>query len=63
MLLSVPLTVTIKILLERSTTWGWVAILLDAGENAHGAAQGDPSRPGSAAGDNPPALDPLSPGA
>lgn len=34
MLLSVPLTVTIKILLERSTTWGWVAILLDSGEVA-----------------------------
>ncbi len=63
MLLSVPLTVTIKILLERSTTWGWVAILLDAGENTHTAAQGDPSQPDSAAGDNPPALDPLSPGA
>jgi AI-2 transport protein TqsA len=35
MLLSVPLTVTIKILLERSATWGWVAILLDSGEQAH----------------------------
>ncbi len=34
MLLSVPLTVTIKILLERSATWGWVAILLDSGESA-----------------------------
>lgn len=33
MLLSVPLTVTIKILLEHSATWGWVAILLDSGEN------------------------------
>ncbi len=63
MLLSVPLTVTIKILLERSTTWGWVAILLDSGENAHAAAQGDPSRPASAADEKPSALDPLSPGA
>lgn len=36
MLLSVPLTVTIKILLERSASWGWVAILLDSGESAHG---------------------------
>jgi hypothetical protein len=33
MLLSVPLTVTIKILLERSAAWGWVAILLDSGES------------------------------
>lgn len=32
MLLSVPLTVTIKILLERSATWGWVATLLDSGD-------------------------------
>ena len=37
MLLSVPLTVTIKILLERSADWGWVAILLDSGENAPAA--------------------------
>lgn len=34
MLLSVPLTVTIKILLEHSATWGWVAILLDSGANS-----------------------------
>lgn len=37
MLLSVPLTVTIKILLERSAAWGWVAILLDSGEGLPGA--------------------------
>ncbi len=33
MLLSVPLTVSIKILLERSASWGWVAVLLDTGES------------------------------
>ena len=39
MLLSVPLTVTIKILLERSAVWGWVAILLDSGENLPAVTQ------------------------
>lgn len=43
MLLSVPLTVTIKILLERSASWGWVAILLDSGESAPAADSPDPS--------------------
>ncbi len=31
MFLSVPLTATVKILLERSDSWRWVATLLDAG--------------------------------
>ena len=42
MLLSVPLTVTIKILLERSTAWGWVAILLDSGEQTATATDETP---------------------
>lgn len=37
MLLSVPLTVTIKIVLERSNTWGWVTILLDSAGHARAA--------------------------
>ena len=36
MLLSVPLTGTIKILLERSEAFGWVAILLDSSKPRHG---------------------------
>lgn len=32
MFLSVPLTATVKILLERSDSWRWVAALLDAGQ-------------------------------
>ncbi|MEO7793361.1 MAG: AI-2E family transporter [Thermoanaerobaculia bacterium] len=47
MLLSVPLTVTIKILLERSATWGWVAILLDSGEHARAATPVASATPGS----------------
>ena len=45
MLLSVPLTVTIKILLERSASWGWVAILLDSGENVRAGPVVDPVPP------------------
>ena len=48
MLLSVPLTVTIKILLERSATWGWVAILLDSGEHGGVAASGSAMNPAAA---------------
>ncbi|MEO8276289.1 MAG: AI-2E family transporter [Thermoanaerobaculia bacterium] len=47
MLLSVPLTVTTKILLERSATWGWVAMLLDSGEeNEPGSDEKPAATPG-----------------
>jgi predicted PurR-regulated permease PerM len=62
MLLSVPLTVTCKILLERSDSWGWVAILLDSGEAGLVPAEGDPSPPAAEA-DERAAVDALSPGA
>lgn len=56
MLLSVPLTVTIKILLERSAAWGWVAILLDSGEHAQ-APQVEPEDAALAATVESPALE------
>lgn len=62
MLLSVPLTVTIKILLERSVSWGWVAILLDSGESATAAGSAAASLAASPE-NRPAALDELSPGA
>lgn len=67
MLLSVPLTVTIKILLERSASWGWVAMLLDSGENGRAApsasAQGDPVELLLPPERQPAVLDEISPGA
>ena len=61
MLLSVPLTVTIKILLERSAVWGWVAILLDSGENlpavTQRAIEDDPEELPGPAGLDAPSLD------
>ncbi len=64
MLLSVPLTVTVKILLERSVSWGWVAILLDSGESAPMPAAGSAAAsPASDPGNRPATLDELSPGA
>jgi predicted PurR-regulated permease PerM len=64
MLLSVPLTVTIKILLERSATWGWVAILLDSGDHPRAvSAQGDPLGAPSGPDDSSPKLGPGLPGA
>ncbi|MEO8198126.1 MAG: AI-2E family transporter [Thermoanaerobaculia bacterium] len=61
MFLSVPLTVTIKILLEHSTGWGWVAILLDSGESLPAAlpeagAVGGLAGPGTTAALDEPAL-------
>jgi predicted PurR-regulated permease PerM len=64
MLLSVPLTVTIKILLERSVAWGWVAILLDSGDQTRAeSARGGPL--GAPPGVDEPSLEPgpSSPGA
>jgi AI-2 transport protein TqsA len=69
MFLSVPLTVTVKILLERSSSWGWVATLLDSGASGDGLEQPDALEPAfSPSAPAPPAaraaaLDELSPGA
>ena len=69
MFLSVPLTMTVKILLEHAPGWGWLAALLDSGPRAgaerpevDGALAADaPGRGSAVAAGRPRAMPPLPP--